>query len=68
VQRLGTPDVPRLRIGLGSPPGGWDAVDFVLGKFRADEQTEIEIAIARAADALELWAREGIDVCMNRFN
>ena len=68
VQRLGSTDVPRLRIGIGSPPGGRDAADFVLSRFKTDEQTEIEIAIARAADAVELWAREGIDVCMNRFN
>jgi PTH1 family peptidyl-tRNA hydrolase len=68
VQRLGTQQVPRLRIGIGSPPSGRDPADFVLSKFKTDEQTEIEIAIARAADAVEVWAREGIEVCMNRFN
>ncbi len=68
VLRLGTQEVPRLRIGIGSPPSGRDPADFVLSKFKADEQTEIEIAIACAADAVEVWAREGIEVCMNRFN
>jgi PTH1 family peptidyl-tRNA hydrolase len=68
LRRLGTQDVPRLRIGVGAPPPQRDAVDWVLGKFTADEQVEVAIALGRAVDAIEAWAAEGIAVAMNRFN
>jgi PTH1 family peptidyl-tRNA hydrolase len=68
LRRLGGQDVPRLRIGIGSPLPGRDAVDFVLSRFGPDEQTEIEIATRFGADAVEIWAKEGIAVCMSRFN
>ena len=68
LHRLGTLDVPRLRIGIGSPPAGRDAADWVLGRFAKNETDEIDVAVVRAADAVESWAREGLAVSMNRFN
>ncbi len=68
ISRLGTEDLSRLRVGIGSPPEGWDAADYVLGRFTREEQAEIEPAILRAADAAVAWARDGIDMCMNQFN
>ncbi len=68
VRRLGTDEIPRLRIGIGSPPAGREAADFVLGKFTKAERGDIEEAIWRAADAVIVWAREGLAVSMNRFN
>ncbi len=68
IRRLGTDQVPRLRIGIGSPPPRYEGADYVLGKFTKAERGEIDEAIGRAADAIALWAREGLAVCMNRFN
>jgi PTH1 family peptidyl-tRNA hydrolase len=68
IRRLGTDEVPRLRIGIGSPAGGREAADFVLGRFTKAELPDIEEAVWRAADAIVVWAREGLAVCMNRFN
>jgi PTH1 family peptidyl-tRNA hydrolase len=68
LRRLGTEDVPRLRIGIGGPPSGRDAADWVLGRFTKAEVPEIEEAIWRAADAVAVWIREGIAVAMNRYN
>jgi PTH1 family peptidyl-tRNA hydrolase len=68
LHRLGTDEVPRLRIGIGNPPPGRDAADFVLGRFAKAELPEIEEAIWRAADAVAVWVREGIAVAMNRYN
>jgi len=65
---LGTQQVPRLRIGIGSPPGQWDVADYVLSKFTSEELPTIERAVARAADAATDWMRSGIEACMNQYN
>ncbi len=66
--RLGTADYPRLRIGVGAPHPGEDQASYVLGRFREDERDAVERAIDRAADAAEVFCREGLDAAMNRFN
>ncbi len=68
IRRLATEEFSRLRIGIGAPPDGWDATDYVLSKFAKEEMPEIEKAVGRAADAVAVWAREGIRHCMNQFN
>ena len=68
IRRLGTEQFPRLRIGIGSPPEGWDATDYGLGKFTRQEIPEIEDAVWHAAEAVAVWAREGIEHCMNQYN
>ncbi len=68
IRRLGTEDFPRLRIGIGSPPPGWDAADFVLSRFAESDAARIEEAVLRAADAVADWVRHGIEFCMNRYN
>jgi PTH1 family peptidyl-tRNA hydrolase len=68
IRRLGGDDIPRLRIGIGSPPAGRNAADYVLGKFTKDEVPEIDVAIGHAADAVALWAREGLQTAANKYN
>lgn len=68
LQRLGAQDVPRLRIGIGQPPEGWDVVDFVLSRFAEAERRKMDEAVRRAADAVAVWAVDGIETCMNRYN
>ena len=68
IDRLGTEEFPRARIGIGRPPGGMDATRFVLSKFRPEERASIEAAIARTADGIETWVAEGLEATMNRFN
>ena len=57
-----------MRIGIGAPPNGWAWPDFVLSKFTKDEMPTVEQAIARAAEAVVAWARDGVQTCMNRYN
>jgi PTH1 family peptidyl-tRNA hydrolase len=66
IQELGTPDFPRLRIGVGRQAG--ELRHHVLGRFVGGEKVEIDAAVKRAADAAELFANEGILAAMNRFN
>ncbi len=68
IRRLGSEEFPRLRIGIGPAPEGWQWADFVLSKFQPDEIPLIEQAVARAAEAVVVWAREGIEACMTKYN
>jgi PTH1 family peptidyl-tRNA hydrolase len=68
IRRLGSEAFARLRIGIGTPPPGWDAADFVLARFTAEEQSLIDEAIRTAAEAAAVWAREGTAASMNRYN
>ena len=68
LRRLGTEEVPRLRIGVGPVPASWDPVDFVLSRFTKNELPEIELSVVRAADAVEVWATKGLQESMNRYN
>ena len=64
---LGTQEYPRLRIGVGGLEGKVLA-DYVLDRFRPGEKADVEDAVIRAAQAVEAWVRQGIEVCMNQFN
>jgi PTH1 family peptidyl-tRNA hydrolase len=68
IERLGTTEFPRLRLGVGRGDTRRDLADHVLSKFEADEQTVLEEFIARAADAAEMFAAEGIAQVMNTYN
>jgi PTH1 family peptidyl-tRNA hydrolase len=64
---LGTTEYARLRIGVDAPKAD-DAVDHVLGRFRAAERAVMEDATIRAAQAVAVWVTRGIAACMNEFN
>jgi len=68
IQRLGTEQFSRLRIGIGPVPDSWDPADFVLGRFSAADRPLIDETIVRAADGVECWVADGIEASMNRFN
>lgn len=68
IQQLGSKAFPRLRMGIGQPPGRMDSADYVLQAFdKADEQVLKEF-IERASDAAKCFITEGLDTAMNRFN
>lgn len=68
VVTLGTQAFPRLRFGIGRPPGRMDGAAYVLQDFGEDEAPLVEATLDRAADAVEVFANEGIAAAMNRFN
>lgn len=61
-------DFPRVRIGIGRPPEGWDMADFVLSKFNADDRKLIDESIKKAAEAIEAIIKSGAEAAMNMYN
>jgi peptidyl-tRNA hydrolase, PTH1 family len=68
VERLGTTEFPRLRLGVGRGDARRDLADHVLSKFEPDERSGLEEFITRAADAAEMFAVDGIGKVMNVYN
>ena len=70
VENLGTDNVARLRLGVGGVAelDGADLVDFVLGEFADEEHDAVQEMILRAADACEVWCRNGAEPAMQKFN
>lgn len=58
----------RVRLGVGKPPGRQAGADHVLRRPGKAERAELDVAIAEAADAVELILTEGPDRAMNRYN
>jgi PTH1 family peptidyl-tRNA hydrolase len=68
VGEIGTSAFPRLRVGIGPLPEGDDAAEFVLSTFSREELPVLDVALARAEDALEMVIDGRIDGAMNAFN
>ncbi len=68
IECLGRSDFPRLRFGVGRPPGLLATADYVLQPFSPDEEARVGARVAAAADALDVALVEGIGPAMNRFN
>lgn len=68
IRHLGGQDFPRLRVGIGRPPGRMDASSFVLQRFTDDERSGIDVTVQEAVAGLEVWIRDGLDAAMNAVN
>ncbi|MFC5050654.1 aminoacyl-tRNA hydrolase [Rubritalea spongiae] len=67
IQHFGSDDFPRLKVGIGGPKPG-EMVGHVLGKFAPEERAEMENALARAADAVQLALSDGLEAAANVHN
>lgn len=68
INRLGTQDFARLRIGVGAKPPQMDLAAYVLSRFLASERPVMNEARDLATRAVETWVNEGIEIAMNRWN
>jgi len=68
IERLGSQDFPRLRVGIGRPPGRQQAADYVLEDFTGQEVALLSEILDRAAEAVLTFTVEGLTTAMNRFN
>lgn len=68
IDKLGSRDFSRIRVGIGNPPGRMPVADFVLKQFRPKELEAFEDTCARAADAAGLAVTQGVIFARDHVN
>ncbi len=68
IEQLGTKDFPRLRLGIGRPPGRMDAKDYVLQDFSKDDMKLLPEILEHGVDAALTFVTHGLNKAMNQFN
>jgi peptidyl-tRNA hydrolase, PTH1 family len=70
IQRLGTPEFVRVRVGVGRPPPSFkgDVADYVLSDFDSMERSELPAIVDRACAAIEAVVANGVQAAMNAVN
>jgi len=68
LERLGTDEFPRLRLGIGRPPGQMQAPDYVLQDFSSADLDVLSPVLDRAADAALTFVVSGLETAMTRYN
>ena len=62
------PHFLRLKVGVGRPPAQWSTENWVLSKFKPEEEELLAGVISAAADAVHTYLTEGLETAMNRVN
>ena len=68
IQHLGTDVFPRIKMGVGEKPKGYDLADYVLGHFKKEERIIMDESIITASKAIELMVIDEIGEAMNQYN
>ena len=68
IERLGTKEFPRLRLGIGRPSGRKNAAAHVLQNFTKEENEFLEVTLKRAVDAVLVFVSAGLETAMNKYN
>jgi PTH1 family peptidyl-tRNA hydrolase len=68
ILHLGTQDFPRIKVGVGEKPPGWDLADYVLSRFSKEEIEIMVPTIKETCMSIETIIGFGLDEAMNRYN
>ena len=68
INKIGTNDFVRVRVGSGRPQNGQDLATFVLSGFKKEENENINKAVEKASDAVIEIINNGVQSAMNKFN
>ncbi len=68
IEHLKTDQIPRLRVGIGTPSNKDDIIGFVLEEFSRQERKHLLKVIEGAADCAIAWLKEGTVKAMSQFN
>ena len=68
IEKLGTQTFPRMRLGIGRPPGQMESADYVLQHFSKADDEVLKIVLRFAVEAGQTFIRDGLVTAMNRYN
>lgn len=68
IAHLGTQEFPRIKVGIGSKPEGWDLADYVLSKYSKAERECLRDAQQDVVGAAALMVHDDVDGAMNQYN
>ncbi len=68
IAHLGSSVFPRIKVGVGEKPSGWDLADYVLGRFSDEENVIMRDMLGKGADACKDFVMYGIEEAMNKHN
>lgn len=68
ISHLGSDKFPRIKIGVGAKPEGWDLADHVLGRFSDEDNKTMRDMLGEASVACRDYITDGINEAMNRHN
>lgn len=68
IAHLGTQEFPRVKVGVGEKPKGWDLADYVLSRFGGEDRKVMDEAVKEASSAVMMMITDGVDVAMNKYN
>ncbi len=68
IEKLGTKDFLRVRIGISGEVKPHDTVNFVLSKYSKDERKVFDSSIEKASEAAEFLLSGSLEAAMNKFN
>jgi peptidyl-tRNA hydrolase, PTH1 family len=68
IEKLGSQDFARMRLGVGRPPGQMDPKDYVLQRFAKDEEEFLKVFMDKACEGIRDFVLNGLDSAMNRYN
>lgn len=68
IAHLGTDVFPRMKVGVGAKPEGWDLADYVLGRFSKEDNEKMREMLGHGCDACKDFIMYGIEEAMNKHN
>jgi len=68
IAHLNTQEFPRIKIGVGDKPAGWDLADYVLSRFLKEEEPVMRDALKNTSEAVKSTLLDGIESAMNLYN
>ncbi len=68
IEKLGTQDFPRMRIGIGRPSGSQEAAGYVLQEFSNSDEKVLQNVLPQAVEAIKVFVADGLEAAMTRYN
>lgn len=68
IEKVGSQEFARMRLGVGRPPGQMEAAAYVLQPFTKEDEEFLVNFLAKAAEAANEFVNNGLNAAMNKYN